>query len=205
MNNKKNQSVQIERFVPKLNIGLTTQEFLWRKKAGYTNQVNQKYSKSYLNIFVNNICTFFNLLGLIVFIALLSIGSSLSNFFFVFFYIANTTIGIVQELRAKACIDKLTILSSAKTKVVRNGEIVEINTNEMTISDATGDNSEVITIENGSAVDGTYTMGINLIDLKSVLDSCKNEHITMNCGNHKSVIINRGPISNVVAEARIVK
>lgn len=95
--------------------------------------------------------------------------------------------------------------SNAKVEPSFIPATVEITSNEMTISDATGDNSEVITIENGSAVDGTYTMGINLIDLKSVLDSCKNEHITMNCGNHKSVIINRGPISNVVAEARIVK
>jgi hypothetical protein len=45
-------------------------------------------------------------------------------------------------------------------------------------------------------------MGVNLIDLKAVLDSCKNEHITMNCGNHKSIIICRANISNVIAETK---
>ena len=94
--------------------------------------------------------------------------------------------------------------SGAKVESSFIPAFVEITQNELTIYDSS-DNSEVIAIENGSSVDGTYSMGINLIDLKSVLDSCKNEHITMNCGNHKSVIINRGPISNVVAEARIVK
>ena len=79
---------------------------------------------------------------------------------------------------------------------------VEFNTTELTITDASGDNKEVITIENGSTTPGEYTMGINLIDLKAVLDSCKNEHITMNCGNHKSVIICRANISNVIAETR---
>ena len=64
------------------------------------------------------------------------------------------------------------------------------------------DNKEIITVENGSTTPGNYSMGVNLIDLKSVLDSCKNEHITMNCGNRKSIIINRGTISNVIAETR---
>ena len=46
-------------------------------------------------------------------------------------------------------------------------------------------------------------MGVNLIDFKSVLDSCKNEHITLNCGNGKSIIISRGTISNVIAETKV--
>lgn len=73
---------------------------------------------------------------------------------------------------------------------------------ELTISDLSGDNKEVITIENGSVTPGGYSMGVNLIDLKAVLDSCKNEHITMNCGNRKSIVICRANISNVIAETR---
>lgn len=73
---------------------------------------------------------------------------------------------------------------------------------EFTISDTTGDNTEAVTVENGSTTPGGYSMGVNLIDLKSVLDSCKNEHISLNCGNHKSIVINRGTISNVIAETR---
>lgn len=80
---------------------------------------------------------------------------------------------------------------------------IEFTNTELTISDISGENKEAITIENGSITPGGYTMGINLIDFKSVLDSCKNEHITMNCGNKKSIIITRGPISNVIAETRI--
>ena len=79
---------------------------------------------------------------------------------------------------------------------------IEFTNTELTISDISGENKEAITIENGSVTPGGYTMGINLIDFKSVLDSCKNEHITMNCGNKKSIIITRGPISNVIAETK---
>jgi hypothetical protein len=80
---------------------------------------------------------------------------------------------------------------------------ITFDQNELTITDATGDNAEVVTIENGSSTAGGYVMGVNLIDFKAVLDSCKNEHITMNCGNKKSIIINRGPISNVIAETKV--
>ena len=92
--------------------------------------------------------------------------------------------------------------SSAKADLSFVPSVVSFNETDFTISDISGDNTETITIENGSNTPGGYSMGINLIDLKAVLDSCKNEHITMNCGNKKSIIINRGTISNVIAETR---
>jgi hypothetical protein len=92
--------------------------------------------------------------------------------------------------------------SNAKADLTFVPATVDFNTTDFTISDISGDNKEVVTVENGSATPGGYTMGVNLIDLKAVLDSCKNEHITLNCGNKKSIIINRGTISNVIAETR---
>ena len=92
--------------------------------------------------------------------------------------------------------------SSAKADLSFVPANVEFSSTDMIITDLSGDNKEVITIENGSTTPGGYAMGVNLIDLKAVLDSCKNEHITMNCGNKKSIIINRGTISNVIAETR---
>ena len=92
--------------------------------------------------------------------------------------------------------------SSAKADLSFVPAVVDFTETDFTISDLSGDNKEVITIENGSTTPGSYSMGVNLIDLKAVLDSCKNEHITVNCGNKKSIIINRGTISNVIAETR---
>lgn len=80
---------------------------------------------------------------------------------------------------------------------------VSLSDAEMTITDNL-DNSEAISIEAGSYVDSTYTMIINLADLKLVLDSCKNEHLTINCGNHRSIIINRGQITNLLPESRSI-
>jgi hypothetical protein len=92
--------------------------------------------------------------------------------------------------------------SSAKADLSFVPAVVTFDDAELTVADLSGDNKEVITVENGSVTPGGYSMGVNLIDLKAVLDSCKNEHITMNCGNKKSIIINRGTISNVIAETR---
>ena len=92
--------------------------------------------------------------------------------------------------------------SSAKADLNFVPANISFDNTELTISDISGNNHEVVTVENGSSTPGGYSMGVNLIDLKFVLDSCKNEHITMNCGNKKSVIICRGNISNVIAETR---
>jgi hypothetical protein len=45
-------------------------------------------------------------------------------------------------------------------------------------------------------------MNINLFDIKLVLDSCKVDHITLNCGNHRSVVITRGTVANLIPEVR---
>ena len=66
------------------------------------------------------------------------------------------------------------------------------------------ENSEVVSIAQGSYVDPSpYTLAINLSDLKLVLDACKNDYITLNCGNHKSVVITRGNISNLIPEVKM--
>jgi hypothetical protein len=111
---------------------------------------------------------------------------------------ANEFSGAISRLQMftknnKAVTDKL---SSTYLPVKCN-----IQEDSLMISDRFG-NTEHVTIENGSYVAGEYEFGVNLVDLKLVLDSCKNEHITMNCGNHKSIIICRANISNVIAETR---
>ncbi|MBO5068677.1 MAG: HAD-IC family P-type ATPase [Clostridia bacterium] len=137
MNNTQNLNPKIERYSPVLEQGLDQAQVAKRIESGLVNSVKQKYSKSYLNIFVNNVCTFFNLLGFLVFIALLSIGdkAKFSDFFFVLFYIANISIGIIQEIRAKKCIDKLSLVQSKTTRVVRDGEIVEIASTDIVLDD----------------------------------------------------------------------
>ena len=112
---------------------------------------------------------------------------------------------VLSSTEVSAAIGRLLMFhknSNAKADFSFVPALIAFDETELTISDLSGDNKEVITIDGGSFTPGGYSMGVNLIDLKAVLDSCKNEHITVNCGNKKSIIINRGPISNVIAETR---
>ena len=76
-----------------------------------------------------------------------------------------------------------------------------INTREIIFVDKAG-NSEAVVNENGSFVEKDYDMTMNISDLKLVLDSCKDKHITFNCGNGRSIVVTRGPISNLLPESR---
>lgn len=144
---KKNREVKqnITRYSPTLSVGLSLAQINERIASGNTNTTKATYSKSYISIFINNVCTFFNLLGLICLVALLLTGASLSQFFFVFFYLANITIGIVQEIRAKNCIDKLSIVTIKNVKVLRDGKVEEILPNDIVLDD-------VILLEMGNQI-----------------------------------------------------
>ncbi len=135
MSKKITLTTNTQRYNPDITLGLNETQVASRYENGLINKVNQKYSKSYINILANNLCTFFNLLGLIVFISLILSGATLGNFFFVFFYVANISIGIIQEVRAKKCIDKLSLVANKTIKVVRGGQVVEIMSSEIVLDD----------------------------------------------------------------------
>ncbi len=132
---KKVNLESIERYNPSIENGLTTEQVNSRISDGLINKKNKKYSKSYLSIFLGNFCTFFNLLGLIICIVMAYAGAEIGNFFFVFIYIANIFIGIIQEIRAKICVERLSIVSNKHTHVIRDGKKVDIPSNEIVLDD----------------------------------------------------------------------
>lgn len=123
------------RFDPSPGEGLSLAQVEQRKEQGFVNRAGKKYSKTYKSIFVGNICTFFNLLCLLAALALLSAHAPLSQFIFVLIFLCNIGIGIIQEIRAKRKIDKLSILSSPSAKVIRGGKRREIPVSEIVLDD----------------------------------------------------------------------
>ncbi len=139
-------NTKVERFTPELNAGLSPAQVETRFRQFLFNDTNKKYSKSYASIFIGNICTFFNLLCLIAFIALILAGvNGITNYLVIVITAANIIIGIVQEIRSKLAIDKLSIMASSTTKTLRDGEPAEIPTNEIVLDD-------VILLELGNQV-----------------------------------------------------
>ncbi len=136
MKNKKVFSnEEITRFSPSVTEGLTLDEINQRKNEGKVNNSTKKYSKSYLSIIIGNFFTFFNLLGLVVCLALIYAEANIGNFFFVIIFSANILIGIIQEIRAKICIDRLSLVAKKKITAIRNGQKVQINVNEIVLDD----------------------------------------------------------------------
>lgn len=75
MKRKRQNDEMIERFEPGIDEGLTFLQVKQREKQGLCNKVKQKSSKSVFKILFDNIFTFFNLIWLVIFIALVSVES----------------------------------------------------------------------------------------------------------------------------------
>ena len=135
---KKTASVSassVQRFFADANEGLSQKQVDERMEQGLFNKAGKKYSKTYRSIFAGNICTFFNLLCLLVALALAAAKAPLSQFSFVAIFSINVLVSIVQEIRAKRKIDKLSILSSPMAKVVRGGQTLEIPVEQIVVDD----------------------------------------------------------------------
>ncbi len=122
------------RSVPDINEGLSTADVRARTAAKMVNRTKRVVGKSYLQIFVSNIFTFFNLLGIIVF-ALMLLCGSYTNMMFVVIIFANTAIGIFQEIRSKLAVEKLSIVSEPTAEVVRDGAKRIVATRDIVLDD----------------------------------------------------------------------
>ena len=114
--------------------GLTSAEVAERQRQGKTNAAVTLKTKSIKRIFYDNICTLFNLINVVLFVSLLLVGSY-KNLLFIGVVFFNTIIGIIQEIRSKRSVDKLTILTETKAEVLRDGKTVQIPKEELVLDD----------------------------------------------------------------------
>lgn len=130
----KQKQTQYQYEKPDVSDGLTAEQVELRVKAKQTNKTKKVVGKSYLQIFVTNIFTFFNLLGFIIFV-LMALCGSWSNMMFVVVILANTVVGIFQEIRSKIAVEKLSIVSEPTVDVLRDGQQQNIKTQQIVIDD----------------------------------------------------------------------
>ncbi|MEG1609169.1 MAG: cation-translocating P-type ATPase, partial [Clostridia bacterium] len=124
----------IVRYEVTIDEGLNAQQVNERKEHNLTNKVNKVVGKSYASIFLGNIFTFFNMLGLTIMILIFALGSY-GNLFFSVVILSNTFIGIIQEIKAKRSIEKLSLLSAPIAKVVREGKECDIAVGDVVLDD----------------------------------------------------------------------
>lgn len=114
--------------------GLSSSEAAALAAEGKSNNANIKAGKSYLRIAFDNIFTFFNMIWVVVSAVLIIVGSY-SNLTFLAIVIPNTLIAMIQEIRAKRTVEKLSVTTDPIATVVRDGELVEINASDIVLGD----------------------------------------------------------------------
>src|SRR5512135_3731046 len=89
-------------------------------------------SRSYASIIRANVLTVFNAI-LAAFGAVTLIFGDVRDALFLGIIVANSTIGIVQEIRAKRALDRLSLLVAPRARVQRDGATREIPVNEVVV------------------------------------------------------------------------
>ncbi|KPC66241.1 HAD-IC family P-type ATPase [Streptomyces chattanoogensis] len=117
-----------------VHLGLTAAEVAERVTRGEVNDVPVRSSRSTTDIIRANVFTRFNAIIGVLFAIILFVGP-IQDGLFGFVIVANTGIGIVQELRAKKTLDNLAVIGEARPTVRRDGVAAQIPTNEVVLSD----------------------------------------------------------------------
>lgn len=114
--------------------GLTEEEVGKRTKEGLYNKAVGNQSKTVGQIIYSNVFTYFNLV-FAIFAGLLIFVRSYINMTFLPIILCNTLMGIVQEIRAKIVLDRLTVLNAPKTRVIRSGREREVDSETLVLGD----------------------------------------------------------------------
>ncbi len=114
--------------------GLSSAQAQERVDAGWANLPIDPPGKTVGQIIKSNVFTYFNMLFFLLAAFVLVFGTW-QNAMFLGVVFANIAIGIVQELRSKRTLDKLTLLTAPHGAVIRDGRQRKIPTSEMVRDD----------------------------------------------------------------------
>ena len=114
--------------------GLSAKEVEKLTLEGKVNVSVGKQSKTIGQIVAGNVFTYFNLI-FAVFAVLLALVRSYNNMTFLPVIVSNMLIGIIQEIRAKKVLDKLTVVNAPKTSVIRDGQLHTIDSETLVKGD----------------------------------------------------------------------
>lgn len=150
MSKKSVERPPIERVLTQAETGLSAQQVEERIKKGYVNAATDPNEKTTLKILAGNLFTFFNIVLMIiagVFLAFIiylnAIGRSdivdkyfgFTKFIFLIPALMNVAMGTFQEIKSLSVIKKLRIVTSTKSRVIRDGEMLSVDATEIVLDD----------------------------------------------------------------------
>lgn len=126
--------VRMERIAADPQSGLSAEQVKRRFAQGENNYKVESSTLSVPEIVRSNVCTYFNLVFAVIAV-LLAIVGAWSDMLFLPIIVANTCIGIIQEIHSKKVLDKLSILNAPHAVVIRDGKRQEIPADQLVLDD----------------------------------------------------------------------
>lgn len=126
--------VRMERIAADPQSGLSAEQVKRRFAQGENNYKVESSTLSVSEIVRSNVCTYFNLVFAVIAV-LLAIVGAWSDMLFLPIIVANTCIGIIQEVHSKKVLDKLSILNAPHAVVIRDGKRQEILADQLVLDD----------------------------------------------------------------------
>lgn len=168
-------SIPVVRYQTDAEHGLSEEQIAERKEHKLINDTKIKTSNSYLSIICKNIFTFFNCIWLLIAIALICV-KAWGDLLFLFVVIANTAISIIQEIKAKKIVEKLSLVTAPKVKVIRTGLLQEVKGDDLLLDD-------IIILENGNQIPADCIIVSGLVEANESLLTGESNSIKKNIGD----------------------
>lgn len=124
----------MERFSSNYKNGLTKEQIEKRIQEGLVNKIDNEHTKTYKQIFKDNLFTLFNLINAVLAILIIFTGNY-KNLMFLGVVLSNILIGTIQEIRAKKTLDKISLIVNATVCVIRDKKEMMVSLNDIVLDD----------------------------------------------------------------------
>ena len=135
---KKTETVKLNKVIPRVEasteVGLSGVQVRERLENGYANRKPVSATKTFGQIISSNLFTYFNLIFAILALCVILVGSY-NNLTFMPIIITNIIIGIIQEVRSRRALAKITFVSAQNATVIRDRARITISAEETVLDD----------------------------------------------------------------------
>lgn len=156
------EEIDISRYNPDPNIGLTNEQVQERINNNLVNKTERTVSKTYLQIIVDNVVNFFNIL-LFTIAVLMIIAKKYDSLFFLAILIPNIGIGLYEDIHARRLMDKLNLVTEPRAHVIRDGKEEEISIQNIVLDDIIHLNSGAQIAADAIIVSGNLLLNESLL------------------------------------------
>ena len=167
---------EVARLSPDPEQGLTLHQVKERQQNGWANDPVDSPTKTVGQIVRENVFTFFNFIFVVLAALLVAVGS-FDDMLFLLIAVANTGIGIVQQLRSKQTVDKLNLLAAPRANVVREGNLISVPAAQLVRDD-------VAELASGDQIPADATVLSGQVQVNEALITGEADAVTKEPGDH---------------------